>query len=317
MILVCGEALIDLFVDMAGGATARSAIPARAVPGGSPMNVAIGLSRLGVASSFFGGLSDDGFGQRLAALLESENVSLEAAPRLARRTTISVVVTDGRGHPAYSFYGEGGADVSLDSGHLPARLPEAVRAITFGSYSMAVDPAGAAYLALARREAGARVVSVDANFRPTVTPDCAAWRARFHDFVDCASLVKASDEDIASGYGAEAKIDRVAADWLARGAKLVVVTRGPNGSSAYGGAGRVDAPGRPVKLVDTVGAGDTVHAALLARLTQTGKLSRERIAALDEAALRDLLDYANAAAAITCSREGADLPTAEEVARLI
>jgi fructokinase len=317
MILVCGEALVDLFVDMAAGMGPGAAASARAVPGGSPMNVAIGLRRLGVASSFFGGLSEDVFGRRLAEILAQENVALDLAPRLSRPTTISVVTTDGRGHPAYSFYGERAADVSLDAAHVPTRLPEAARAIAFSSYPMAVDPTGAAYLSLARREAQERLISVDANLRPAVTPDLRAWRARFHDFVACASIVKASDEDIALGYGAQAELDRVAADWLARGAKLVVVTRGPRGSRAYAPGRRLDSPGRPVALVDTVGAGDTVHAALLARLSQTGKLSKAGLDALDEAALRDLLDYANAAAAITCSRAGADPPSAEDVARAL
>ena len=298
--MVCGEALIDLIVDMADG-DPRRAMPARAAPGGSPMNVAIGLRRLGAASGFFGALSDDAFGQRLAALLAREHVALDLAPRLSRPTTLSVVV----------------ADVSLDARHLPASLPEEVAAIAFGSYTLAVDPVGAAYLALARRETDRRFVSVDANLRPTVTPDRTVWRARFHQFVACADLVKASDEDIALGYGADAQIDRVAADWRARGARLVVVTRGANGSSAYMEGRRVDAPARPVTLVDAVGAGDAVHAALLARLTQTGRLSKASVDALTDAALGDLLAYANAAAALACARAGADLPTAAEVERAL
>lgn len=316
MIVVCGEALIDLIVDMTDG-DPRRAMPARAAPGGSPMNVAIGLRRLGVASGFFGALSDDAFGQRLAALLAREHVALDLAPRLSRPTTLSVVVADARGHPSYRFYGDGAADGSLDARHLPASLPQDVAAIAFGSYTLAVDPVGAAYLALARREKDRRFVSVDANLRPTVTPDRAAWRARFHEFVACAALVKASDEDIALGYGADARIDRVAADWRARGARLVVVTRGADGSSAYIEGRRVDAPARPVALVDTVGAGDAVHAALLARLTQTGRLSKTGLDTLTDAALHDLLAYANTAAALACARAGADLPTAEEVERAL
>lgn len=281
------------------------------------MNVAIGLRRLGVASGFFGALSNDGFGERLAALLARENVALDFAPRLSRRTTLSVVALDERGAPTYNFYGDGAADVSLDASHLPSALPCAVVALAFGSYTLAVDPVGAAYLALARREADRRVVSLDANLRPGVTPKLDVWRARFHDFVACASIVKASDEDIALGYGPEAPIDGVAADWLARGASLVVVTRGARGSSAYTRSRRVDAPARRVALVDTVGAGDAAHAALLARLTQRGALSKSGLATLSEAALRDVLDYANAAGALACTRAGADPPSAQEVARML
>lgn len=313
MILVCGEALIDFFVEIDPASPPARPMPARAVPGGSPMNVAVGLSRLGVAAGFFGALSRDAFGARLAALLEAEGVALDLAPRLDRRTTLSVVARQADGQPRYSFYGEGAADRSLDLPHLPAALPASVTALAFGSYTLAVDPVGAAYLELARRAGAERVVSVDANLRPSVTPDRDAWRARFHDFVACAAIVKASDEDIAGAFGAEAEIDRVAADWLARGARLVVVTRGAQGALAFTAARRVFAPGRPTRVVDTVGAGDTVHAALLARLSEKGALRREALGALDEAALADLLAYANAAASITCSRQGADLPRAAEV----
>lgn len=310
MILVCGEALIDLFVDVGASDDAMSA---RAVPGGSPMNVAIGLARLGIASGFLGGLSQDAFGTRLAGRLEREGVSLALAPRMAARTTLSVVATDEAGHPTYSFYGEGGADVCVGDVNLPWALPEAVTALTFGSYTLAVDPVGAAYLALARRERKRRVVSLDPNVRPTVTPDRASWRERFEAFLACAAIVKASDEDIALGYGGEADIDRVAADWLARGVKLVVVTRGKKGACAYLRGHRVVEPGRIVTAIDTVGAGDTAHAAILARLSAQGVLTHEGLDRLTPAHARDALRYANAAAAITCSRRGADLPRADEV----
>lgn len=311
MILVCGEALIDLFVDLGGPGDAMAA---RAVPGGSPMNVAIGLARLGVAAGFLGGLSRDAFGARLAALLEREGVSLTLAPRLAARTTLSVVAADAHGRPAYGFYGEGGADVALAAGDLPAVLPEATTALTFGSYTLAVDPVGAAFLELARRERGARVVSLDPNVRPTVTPDRAAWRRRFEAFLDCAAIVKASDEDIALGYGAEADLDRVAADWLTRGARLVVVTRGREGALGFTRAARIAVPGRAVAVVDTVGAGDAAHAALLARLDGQGLLTHERLAALTPAQVEDALAYANAAAALVCARRGADPARADEIA---
>lgn len=313
MILVCGEALIDLFVEIDATSPPARPMPARAVPGGSPMNVAIGLARLGVAAGFFGALSRDAFGARLAALLDAEGVALDLAPRLERRTTLSVIARQPDGQPRYSFYGEGAADRSLDVSHLPAALPQAVTALAFGSYTLAVDPVGAAYLELARRAGSERVVSVDANLRPGVTPDRDAWRARFHNFVACAAIVKASDEDVAGAYGTEADIDRIAADWLVRGARLVVVTRGAHGAVAFTKDRRVALPGRPTRVIDTVGAGDTVHAALLARLSQRGALTREALGALDEAALADLLAYANTAASITCARQGADLPRAAEV----
>lgn len=310
MILVCGEALIDLFVDNATGA----ALPARAVAGGSPFNTAVGLARLGIGAGFLGGLSTDSFGHHLARCLSREGVDLSYAVRSERLTTLSVVATDSGGHPAYAFHGEGKADRVLTSNDLPARLPASIAALVFGSYTLAVEPVGAALLALAQREARHRPISLDPNLRPGVIGDLAAWRVRFEAFLATATLVKASDEDIALGYGPEPDIDRVAADWLARGPSLVVVTRGEKGALAYTRTHRLEVPGRRVAVIDTVGAGDSFHAALLAWLQRAGALTFGGIAALQPAKLTEALTYATTAAALTCSRRGADLPNLAEVA---
>ena len=310
MILVCGEALVDLFLAQPEGAD----IPARAVAGRSPVNVAIGIRRLGGASAFLGGLSTDAFGRHLAGMLAREGVSLDHARTTDRLTTISVVAMNASGVPSYAFHGEGKADRMLTVDDLPASLPAGIRALTFGSYTLAVEPVGSAYLALARREAGRRVISLDPNVRPTVTPDMAAWRTRFDEFLPLATLVKASDEDIATAYGPDAEIGVIARSWLTRGPKLVVVTQGPEGAVAYSAAGETRVPGRPVKVVDTVGAGDTFHAALLARLDALGLLDVASIGSLSQETLRDVLHTAVTASSITCGRRGADLPHAADVA---
>ncbi len=133
MILVCGEALIDLFVGRAEGAE----MPARAVAGGSPFNVAIGLARLGVDACFLGGISRDRFGALLARMLIGEGVDDRFLVRTDRPTTISIVATDDNGQPSYAFHGEGAADRWVTIADLPAALPPEVRALTFGSYTMA------------------------------------------------------------------------------------------------------------------------------------------------------------------------------------
>lgn len=311
MILVCGEALVDLFLQAPQGAE----LPGRAVAGGSPFNVAIGLARLGQKSGFLGGLSSDVFGQHLAGMLAREGVDLSHAVRSDRLTTISVVATNAQGSPTYAFHGENKADRAITLADLPADLPADVAAITFGSYTIAVDPVGESYLALARRERDRRVISLDPNIRPTVTPDLAAWRARLQPFLQTASIVKASDEDIFTGYGHDADIGAVARSWLASGPKLVVITRGPQGAVAYGAQGELAVPGRAVEVIDTVGAGDTFHAAILARLNHHGALSGAALANLPRDTLKDVLRHAIVASSITCSRRGADLPTASDVAR--
>lgn len=310
MILVCGEALADLFVDE----SPESGLTARVTLGGSPLNVAIGLARLGERAAFCGGISSDRFGVALRRKLESERVILDYVVNSDRLTTISVVTTDSTGHPTYAFHGEGKADRDIGIDALPALLPAEVCALTFGSYTLAVAPAADAYLALARREAGRRVISVDPNLRPTVTPDLEDWKRRFGAFLAIADIVKASEEDIAAAYGEDAEIDDVVAGWFASGPSIVLVTHGGNGATGYlKGGEKFRVAGKAIDVVDTVGAGDTFHAALLSYLNRSGKLSKERVADLTATELARAVDFAVTAAAITCSRQGADLPRRAEV----
>lgn len=311
MILVCGEALIDL-LPAADGRSYRNLL--EAAPGGSPFNVAIGMSRLGADSAFLGGLSRDGFGALLRETLQAEGVDLAYAVATDRLTTLSVVHRGPDGSATYAFHGEGKADRALAVSDMPATLPDDCRALTFGSYTIAVEPVGEALLSLARREAGRRVISLDPNVRPTVTPDMAAWRKRFDDFLATADIVKASEEDLGFAYGSGAAVRDVARDWLRRGPEIVFVTLGPDGAIALTRDGReISTPGRRVEVADTVGAGDTFHAATLTELDRRGLLSRAALAGLGDDELRQVLAYAVTASSITCSRRGADLPRRAEV----
>jgi len=309
MIVVCGEALIDLFVGSAEGAE----MPARAVAGGSPFNVAIGLARLGVDASFLGGLSRDRFGELLARSLVREGVDIIFLVRSDRLSTISVVATDDDGQPSYAFHGEGAADRSLELTDLPAALPPNVQALIFGSYTMAVEPVGTALAALAMRECGRRVISVDPNLRPAVVGDMARWAVAAERFYRTATIIKASDEDVRAAWGGRMSVAEAARYWLGCGARLVVVTEGTKGATAFCASGAVSVAAHSVAVRDTVGAGDTFHAALLAQLAKTGRLTLDAIAALELPDLSDLLGYAVTAAAVTVSRTGADLPTAADV----
>jgi len=309
VILVCGEALVDLFIlDQKG-----PRLSAEAVAGGSPYNVAIGLARLGCTSAFCGGISRDRFGELLFGQLIEESVSLDHAPRMKELTTISVVATDRDGVPLYSFHGEGAADRSITAADVLKPLGDDVDAITIGSYSLAVEPSGSAYLQLAEREARRRVVSFDPNIRPTVIGDVPAYAGKLARFASTATIVKSSEEDIALVYGKKSSVAEIAASWLKLGPRLVVVTRGAEGAVAFTDGQSVDVPGRRIRVVDTVGAGDSFHAALLAHLSKTGNLARDRIGALGAEAIGETLHYAVAASAITCSRRGADLPRSVDV----
>ncbi|MDA9394036.1 ribokinase [Bradyrhizobium sp. CCBAU 45394] len=309
MILVCGEALIDLFVRASGG----SDMSTHAVAGGSPFNVAVGLARLGVRTAFLGGISRDHFGAFLVDRLAREGVDGRFLVRTDRPSTISIVATADDGQPNYAFHGDSAADRSLQLAHLPGTLPDDIQALTFGSYSMAVEPVGTTFAALAQRERGRRVISVDPNVRPAVVGDMQGWAVAAERFYRTATMIKASDEDVRVAWGGRLSIADAAAYWLECGAHLVVVTEGAKGATAFSAAGSVSVPGRSAIVRDTVGAGDTFHAALLAQLARTGRLHPGAIAMLDLSEIRELLAYGTAAAAVTVSRDGADLPAAADI----
>jgi len=314
MILVCGEALVDLFVNE----NSDVGLTASVTLGGSPMNVAIGLARLDERVAFCGGISSDRFGLALRQKLQAEHVNLDFSIKSECLTTISVITTDSLGQPNYSFHGEGKADREVSFSMMPDRLPDDVSALTFGSYTLAVAPVADSYLALARREAGHRVISVDPNLRLNVTPDLEHWKKRFDAFLSLADIVKASEEDITLAYGDDVKIDEVVAGWFASGPSLVLVTQGANGATGYlKSGGKISVPGKQINVVDTVGAGDTFHAAILSYLNKSHQLGKTSIADLSLQVLGRAIDFAVTAAAITCSRQGADLPTKAEVAAQI
>lgn len=310
MILVCGEALIDLFV---GGPATGGGLPATAAAGGSPFNVAVGLARLGAPAGYFGGLSRDAFGAFLAERLDADGVDTAFAKRSAKPTPLVVVSTDAAGIPAYTIHAHDCADRDVTEADLPAALGPEVDALATGSYALAVEPVAGALLALAEREGARRVVSLDPNLRPDIVGDLGRWRDRFERFVRTASIVKLSEEDLRAAYGPEENPEERAWRWLRAGVALVVLTRGTDGATAYHAAGAFHEPSSAVAVADTVGAGDTFHAALLARLRQRDLLRRDALAALDPAAVRDALRYAAAAAGVTCTRRGADMPNADEV----
>lgn len=307
MFVVCGEALFDLFATEGAGGLAFDARI-----GGSPFNVAVGLSRLGQPAALLTGLSTDTLGRRLLAALEAEGVATGYIQRMPNPTTLSVVDLGPDGSPAYAFYGAGAADRSLEAA---PPLAEDATGLHFGSYALVVEPVGAALLALARREARRRLITLDPNVRPTVEPDLALWRARVADFAAAADLIKVSEEDLEILYPGRAAA-AIAADWRAAGAAIVVVTRGERGAVAHGAFGVVETPGVAVDVADAVGAGDTFQAALISALAETGHASRAALEAMDAAAVARVLGFAARAAAITCGRRGADLPRRSELPAL-
>lgn len=308
MFIVSGEALMDVFAtsDTPTGTLMDARI------GGSPLNVAIGLARLAQPVAFFGALSTGFLGDRLARALAEEGVAKDCVVRVEAPTTLGLVGLDARGVPSYAFYGEGCADRLLPVSAVD-QVPAAARALHFGSYAMVVEPVATAQRALVERLGGQALVAYDPNIRLNVEPALGRWRDTLAWMLPRTHLLKISDEDLGLLFPGQAP-EALAPQWLAAGVEMVVVTRGAEGATAWTSAHRVDVPGRRVEVIDTVGAGDTFQAALLTWLAEHERLAPRALASLDAAALESALNFAADAAAITCSRRGADLPRRAELA---
>jgi fructokinase len=307
MYLICGEALYDVFLE----AETTTGLRLDARMGGSPFNVAIGLARLSRRVGLFTGMSTDSLGRHLEKTLTDEGVETAYLARKDGPTTLAYVDVGADGFARYTFYGHGAADRSVALDDLP-QIPDGRVAIHFGSYSLVAEPTATSFHGLARREEGKRLISLDPNVRLNVEPDLDLWRKRVDAFAGLADLIKVSDEDLGQLYPGET-FESVASRWRARGARLVVVTRGELGAAAFLREEVYQAPGRPVSVVDTVGAGDSFAAALLCGLDELGKATREGIDTLSLEECRRITDFAIEAAAITCSRRGADLPRRAEL----
>ncbi|NEA68288.1 carbohydrate kinase [Streptomyces sp. SID12488] len=303
MIVVAGEALIDL-VPRAAGALADL----RPALGGGPYNTAVALGRLGSPTAFCSRISSDAFGEALLDGLREAGVDVSFVQRGSEPTTLAVASIGVDGSAAYSFYVEGTADRLFTA---PARLPDTARAVSFGTCSLVLEPGASAYEELLRTAAAQGVfTALDPNIRAVLIPDADAYRARFTSWLPSVSLLKLSEED-AKWLGGTPR------EWLAAGPCAVVVTRGGDGLTVFTRDGAEHSvPGEEVDVVDTIGAGDTVNAALLHGLSARDALSPAALADLGADGWTDLLRLAARAAAITCSRAGAEPPYAVELGAL-
>lgn len=303
MIVCAGEALID----MLPRETTLGEPAFAPLAGGAVFNTAIALGRLGAPVGFFSGLSTDLFGQILTAGLEASNVDASFAARSDRPTTLAfVTLTDG--HAEYAFYDENTAGRLLAPADLPD-LPDDTSALFFGGISLVVEPCATAYEALMSRETNARAIMMDPNIRPGFVTDEDAYRARLKRMLGMADIVKVSDEDMAWLLGDDATPKAL----LDAGAAVVFVTRGAEGPTAYTASGAFACPAPKATVVDTVGAGDTFNAGVLAALSERGLLTKKAVQDLGEDNLMAAMQLGAAAAAVTVSRAGANPPWRREL----
>ena len=312
MYLVCGEALFDFFSEEdASGQAAK--LNYKAIAGGSPFNVAVGLRRLGIESGFFAGLSTDYLGRRLQQVLKDEGISERFLVEFDAPTTLAMVAVGANGSPQYSFRGEGCADRQLQLTHLPP-LGDEIRGLHVGSFSLVVQPVGDTLLSLVKRESGKRLISLDPNVRLNPQPDIQLWRARVAELVQHADLIKVSDEDLHLLYPDQTP-ESVLQGWLHHRCQLVFLTRGGDGASVYSRQhGTWSQPAVKVVMADTVGAGDTFQAALIAWLTEQQLDSVEGLQSLSREQIDAMLGFAIRAAALTCGKTGPDLPYRQQLA---
>jgi fructokinase len=309
MIAHVGESLID-FLPQGGG---PGLPPYQGFPGGSPYNCAISAARLGAEVQFLGKISTDVFGQGLFDNLLENGVRTDYVVRCDLNTTLAFVARGASGDAKYSFYWTNTADRSLESRDLPD-LPSDVECIQAGSVSLLFNPQADAIAGFLEGYAD-RIIAFDPNIRAGMVEDEYAYRNRLDRVFAVASIVKISDEDlewIFGNGGTEAAVKGI----LGKGADLVLVTKGKDGSEAYTPNARVAVPGNPVEVVDIpVGAGDSFHGASLALLQHWDIRTRAAVRGLEPRQLSALLDYAGRVSAFTCGRAGADPPLERDIER--
>lgn len=309
-IFVAGEALIDLIAEPDGSY--------RPVPGGSPANVAIGLTRLEAPTQMLARIGAGAMGRLIRDHLITNRVGLDYAIDADELATVTIVSLDADGQAAYDFYADGTADWQWSPDELPDPLPEGALALCTGSIAAARQPGSPALLQLLRREHARNRVSIvlDPNLRPTLLGEPEEVREHWDGLVELADIVKVSEEDLA---WLVPEIDplQIAKGWAECGPALIIVTQGADGAIAATSAGTtVSVPAEAVDVVDTVGAGDAFTAALvdsLRRRDLLGAAAHQRLAEISADDLQDMLGRADRAAAITCARQGANPPTAAEL----
>jgi fructokinase len=307
MLLSCGDALVD-FLPVKAVDGRDATVP---VVGGSCLNIAVGMARLGAPAGFVGGVSTDLFGRMIADHASASQADLRYVTCSAHQTTLAFVRHVG-GEPHYAFYDE--ATASRNWTYQRGSIPfDEIEAIHVGSTTLANDKGAAQALAMIEDAGGSTTISFDPNCRPNLVGDKARYVDQMNAFAAGADIVRMSDVDFEFLYGGN-DYDEKARSLLAAGTSLVVVTRGINGAQAWhSAAGLVKVEAPATNVVDTIGAGDSFQAALLFALRAIGRIDCSTLAQLNSDELDRALSFASTCAAFTCGRAGADPPRQSDV----
>ena len=296
-IWVCGEALIDL-------------IPRGeqkvAIVGGGPANTAKALARLGFDSYFIDGISTDSFGGMIKDQLLHDGVNLKYAHYSDKQTCTADVSLDKAGVASYVFTIDGTATFDFTNDWLPS--PEEIKPVVLqiGTLATIVQPAADVLLEWAKRVAKVAPIVFDPNVRSSVLPDRPKYQEAIAKWAAISEVIKVSEDDLAWLYPEQDQI-AIAEEWIKGGSTLVIITKGSYGIIGVTKDDVVSVPGVKIEVVDTVGAGDTVGAIVVEAIVERG------LEVITGDVLREVLVRATKAAAITCSRAGANPPTRAEI----
>lgn len=266
--------------------------------GGGPANTAKAVTRLGYKSQFIGGISSDEYGQAIETELQSSGVDLSQVFRGDLPTALAIATINADGLAHYDFESANTSSFAFHSSWLPSGTPDV---IYIGSVATLLEPGASELLAWLRSKSVP--IIFDPNVRPSIQDDKGIYRASIERWIEVSTIIKLSEDDLKWLYGDEDVITK----WLSLGPELVIVTRAEKGLSAYANGSVIEVPAVKVDVVDTVGAGDTIGAVIVEGVLNHGSHS------LRGDLLREVLQRAAKAAAITCSRAGANPPTREEI----
>jgi fructokinase len=318
LVAAAGEALIDLIGRPDG--TFEACI------GGAVFNLGRALSIQGVGTAYLNPLSRDRFGRQMAASLRADGVALGQPEPVHEGTSLAVVALGEGGHPDYAFYREQVADRATTAAALNRTCDAmaGLQVVCTGALALAAEDAGVYLPWLRAQKAAGKLVVVDANLRPSAMKDLGAYRANVMAALQEADIIKVSDEDLdhLAVPGTDA-LQRAKDLLAATPARLLALTLGPDGACLLvrGADGAVRTwrarEPKPIAVVDTVGAGDSFLAGLLAALLRGGGSPRARLAALDDARARHLLGHALASASLCVMQRGCVPPSWDAAERRV
>ena len=302
--LVCGEALIDLIKQPEGSWIAHN--------GGGPLNTAKALAKFGKDVEFLGRIATDPFGVQLLSDITSSLVATSMAVTAAEPTSLAVVELADDGSATYSFYLENTSNFCWRDSELPTDISN-FDLLHIGTLALVIEPGREVLYDWLARNHQSAVVMLDLNIRPSVIADAENYRKLVEPWLEFGDILKVSDEDLNFLYPEKTWSEVVDIYFAQTNLNLIAVTLGGEGAALLTRNAAVQLPAPKVKIVDTVGAGDTFSAGLIAQLDSIGRLSKSQLSQLDQSTLKTSLKFAITAAALNCTKAGATAPTESEV----